>query len=424
MSSQDAVPQGERRKAALGFIFVVALLDVISLGIMIPVLPNLIKEFAGGDTASASVWNVLFATTWGLMQFLCSPVLGMLSDRFGRRPVILTSIFGLGVDFLFMAFAPTLFWLFVGRVLNGITAASFSTAGAYIADVTPPDGRAKAFGLIGAAWGVGFVVGPALGGWLAGYDLRLPFLVAAGMALLNWLYGVFVLPESLPPERRTQRFDWKKANPLGSVALLRSHPDLSSLATVGFLFQLAHNVLPSIFVLYTGYRYGWSPAAVGLTMTLTGVLSIIVQAGLVGPAVARLGERGALLLGLVAGAIGFAWYAWAPSGWLYLAGAPIFALSGLIGPGLQGLMTRRVGPTQQGQLQGANSMLMGVAAILGPPLFGLSFAWSIREGAALHIPGLAIWLAAALLAVAAVLAARAGRADVHAGVTASSSDAP
>lgn len=424
MTAEEPTLQGGRRKAALGFIFVVALLDVISLGIMIPVLPNLIKSFTGGDTASASTWNVLFAGVWGLMQFVFSPVLGLLSDRFGRRPVILTSIFGLGVDFLFMAFAPNLLWLFVGRVLNGVTAASFSTAGAYIADVTPPEGRAKAFGLIGAAWGVGFVIGPALGGWLAGYDLRLPFLAAAGMSLANGLYGVFVLPESLPPERRTSRFDWRKANPLGSVALLRSHPDLTGLATVGFLFQLAHNVLPSIFVLYTGHRYGWSPGVVGLTLTLTGVLGIIVQAGLVGPAVARLGERGALLLGLLAGAVGFGWYAWAPTGWLYLAGAPVFALSGLIGPGLQGLMTRRVGPSEQGQLQGANSMLMGVAAIAGPPLFGLTFAWSVRNDAALHMPGLAIWIAAGLLAAAAVLSLRVARPDAHAGVTASSSTAP
>lgn len=411
-----------RRRAALGFIFVVALLDVISLGIMIPVLPNLIKDFAGGDTASASQWNVLFATTWGVMQFICSPVLGLLSDRFGRRPVILTSVFGLGIDFLFMAFAPSLFWLFIGRVLNGITAASFSTAGAYIADVTPPEGRAKAFGLMGAAWGVGFVVGPALGGALAEVSLRLPFFVAAGLALVNWLYGLLILPESLPPERRTRSFEWRKANPLGALRLLRSHPDLMGLATVGLLFQLAHNVLPSIFVLYTGYRYGWSPGQVGLTLMLTGVLGIVVQAGLVGPVVKRVGERGAMLLGLAAGAIGFAWYGWAPTGWLYLAGAPVFALSGLIGPGMQGLMTRRVGPSEQGQLQGANAMLMGLAAIFGPPLFGLTFAWSIRHEA-LQVPGLAIGIAAALLTAALLIALRVAR-PVTGKVTASSSALP
>ncbi len=418
----DAAITGRKRQAALGFIFVTALLDVISLGIMIPVLPNLLKAMVGGDTATAATWQVLFATTWGVAQFFCAPIIGLLSDRFGRRPVILTSVFGLGLDFLFMAFAPNLLWLYIGRVLNGVTAASFSAASAYIADVTPPDGRAKAFGLIGAAWGVGFVIGPALGGGLAEIDLRLPFLVAAGLSLLNWLYGLFVLPESLPPERRTKSFDWRKANPVGSINLLRSHPELAGLATINFLWSIAHNVLPAIFVLYTGYRYGWSPGVIGLTMMLTGALSIVVQALLVGPIVKRLGERGALLLGLCAGAIGMAWYGSASVGWVYLAGAPIWALSGLVMPGLQGLMTRRVGPSEQGQLQGANSMINGVAAMIGPALFGLTFAWSLRNGSGLHMPGLAIYVAGALIAAAGLIALGAARA--HARVTASSPAAP
>jgi DHA1 family tetracycline resistance protein-like MFS transporter len=409
---------GRRRQAALGFIFVVALLDVISLGIMIPVLPNLIKQFAGGDTAHASAVNAVFATAWGVMQFFCSPIMGMVSDRYGRRPVILISVFSLGIDFLFMALAPTLAWLFVGRLINGACAASFGTAGAYIADVTPPEGRAKAFGVLGAAWGIGFILGPALGGWLAEStlfglldeaSLRTPFFFAAALALVNAAYGVFILPESLPRERRLDRFDWRRANPLGAVRLLRSHPDLTGLAGVGFLFQLAHNVLPSIFILYTGHRYGWSPATVGLTMVLTGVLNTLVQALLVGPAVQRLGERGALLLGLAMGAFGFAWFALAPTGLIYLLGSPIFALSGLIGPGLQGLMTRRVGPSEQGQLQGAGSMLMGIGAIIGPMLFGLTFAWTVGEGAWLAVPGLAILIAAALLVAAFLLALRVAR---------------
>lgn len=417
-SPATATLTGGRRQAALGFIFVVALLDVVSLGIMIPVLPNLIKQFAGGDTATASSINVLFAVAWGTMQFFCSPILGLMSDRYGRRPVILVSVFGLGIDFLFMALAPSLAWLFVGRLINGACAASFGTAGAYIADVTPPEGRAKAFGLMGASWGVGFVLGPALGGWLAEstlFDLldepslRTPFYFAAALAGLNAVYGFFILPESLPKERRATRYEWRRANPLGSVHLLRSHPELTGLASVGFLFQLAQNVLPSIFVLYTGYRYGWSPSQVGLTMVLTGALNFVVQAGLVGPIVKRVKERGALLLGLATGAMGFAWYAWAPTGMLYLFGAPLFAFSGLIGPGLQGLMTRRVGPSEQGQLQGANSMLMGLGAIIGPPLFGLTFAWSVRSDADLHMPGLAIFIAAALLVAALAIAAYAGR---------------
>jgi len=394
---------GAKRQAALGFIFVTATMDVLSLGVMIPVLPNLVKMLGGGDTAVAADWNVLFATVWGVMQFFCSPILGLMSDRFGRRPVILTSIFGLGVDFLFMAFAPSLWWLFVGRIFNGMTAASFSTASAYVADVTTPENRAKGFGLMGAAFGVGFTFGPALGGMLWDYDHRAPFLVCAALALCNWLYGFFVLPESLAPERRQPRFDWKKANPVGSLQLLRRHPGLLGLAGVGFLFQLAHNVLPSVFVLYMGFRYGWSPKIVGLTLMASGVSGIIVQAAIVGRVVKAVGERGALLIGLFSGFAGFMIYALAPTGFLYLCGLPFFALTGLIQPGLQGLMTRRVLPNEQGQLQGANSAMMGIASIIGPPLFLLPFAFAIRHDATLHLPGLPVLIAAALMLSATIL---------------------
>lgn len=394
---------GVKRQAALGFIFVTATMDVLSLGVMIPVLPNLVKMLGGGDTAVAADWNVLFATVWGVMQFFCSPILGLMSDRWGRRPVILTSIFGLGVDFLFMAFAPNLWWLFVGRIFNGMTAASFSTASAYVADVTTPENRAKGFGLMGAAFGVGFTFGPALGGWLWQFDHRAPFLVCAALALCNWLYGFFVLPESLPPERRQPRFDWKKANPVGSLQLLRRHPGLLGLAGVGFLFQLAHNVLPSVFVLYMGFRYGWSPATIGLTLMASGISGIIVQAAIVGRVVKAVGERGALLIGLFSGFAGFMIYALAPTGFLYLCGLPFFALTGLIQPGLQGLMTRRVLPNEQGQLQGANSAMMGIASIIGPPLFLLPFAFAIRHDATLHLPGLPVLIAAALMLAATVL---------------------
>jgi len=395
---------GKRRQAALGFIFVTAVMDVLSLGVMIPVLPNLVKQFGGGDTAVAADWNVLFATTWGVMQFFCSPILGLMSDRFGRRPVILTSIFGLGVDFLFMAFAPSLWWLFLGRIFNGMTAASFSTAGAYVADVTTPENRAKGFGLMGAAFGVGFTFGPALGGWLWHFDHRLPFLVCAAVALCNWLYGFFVLPESLPPERRVKSFDWKKANPIGSLNLLRSKPNLMGLAGVGFLFQLAHNVLPSVFVLYMGFRYNWSVQAIGLTMMGSGLLSILVQSVVVGRAVKAVGERGALLIGLFSGAVAFLIYALAPTPILYLCGMPIFALTGLIQPGLQGLMSRRVAPYEQGQLQGANSAAMGISAIIGPMLYLAPFAFAVRHDATLHMPGLPIFIASALMLLATILA--------------------
>jgi DHA1 family tetracycline resistance protein-like MFS transporter len=392
------------REAAFGFIFASALMNSISFGLMIPILPNLIRQMTGGDTADASEWNVVFATTWGAMQFVVGPILGVLSDRFGRRPILLISNFGLAVDFLFMAFAPSLWWLYVGRILNGMTAASFSTGGAYVADITSPQERAKNFGRLTSAFSFGFIVGPILGGALGDINIRLPFLVAAGVTTLNWFYGLLILPESLPAERRLARYEWKRANPLGSFKLLAAHPGLFSLAGVAFLFQLAQIVLPQVFVLYMVWRYHWSMSVIGATLLLTGVLGVIVQMFLVGPAVQRLGERRLVLVGCVAGAVGFAWYASAPSGWVYLLGAPAFAFSGFLMPGVQGLMSQRVPPSHQGQLQGVNQSLQGVASIIGPSIFGLTFAFSVRHDAVLHLPGLAIYLAGGLFVLAFLLA--------------------
>ena len=397
------------RQAAFGFIFASALMNSTSFGLMIPILPNLLKQFTGGDTAAASEWNTYFAFVWGLMQLFVGPILGVLSDRVGRRPILLISNFGLAVDFLFMAFAPNLAWLFVGRVLNGMTAASFSTGGAYVADITSPKDRAKNFGMLTSAFSMGFLLGPTLGGFLGEINLRLPFLVAAGLTALNWLYGLLILPESLPPERRLARYDWKRANPFGALQLLRSHPGLLSLAGVGFLFQLAQIVLPQIFVLYTTWRYHWSLAMLGLTFPLTGILGVIVQMGLVGPAVKRLGERGALLIGLASSAAGMMIYAFAPTGPIFYLGVVVGALSGLMSPGLQGLMTRRVGPSEQGQLQGANSAMMGVAANAGPALYLSLLAFAVRNKATLGLPGLPILVSSLLCLVALAVAWPAAR---------------
>src|SRR5260370_11401954 len=301
------VPAQSPRKAALTFIFVTVLIDMLAFGMIIPVLPMLVQNFVGGNAARAAEMYGLFGTAWALMQFVFSPVQGSLSDHFGRRPVILISCAGLGLDFILMALAPNLWWLLVGRVISGITAASFSTAGAYISDVTPPEKRAASFGLIGAAFGVGFVLGPALGGVLGAISPRLPFWASAAMALANVCWGLFVLPESLPKEKRVP-FSWKNANPLGALKLLRSHPMLTGLAGSYFLMNLAHNVLPSTTVLYMHYRYGWDTRAVGILLAGVGVSSLIVQGFLVKPAVKLLKERRAMAAGLAFGAAGFALY--------------------------------------------------------------------------------------------------------------------
>jgi MFS transporter, DHA1 family, tetracycline resistance protein len=395
------------RRAAFGFIFVSAVASAMSIGIMVPILPNLLKQFVGGDTAAASEWNVVFATCGGAMSFVAGPVLGLLSDRFGRRPVLLVSLSGLGLDFLFMAFAPTLAWLFVGRLISGATSGVFSTANAYVADVTEPADRARAFGWMGAAFNVGFLAGPAIGGLLGQVNLRAPFLAAAALTLANALYGVLILPESLPRERRVARFTLVRANPVGSLGLLRSSPGLSGLAGVYFLNQLATMVWPSVFVLYTGYRYGWTPGVVGLTMMAGGVMGVGVQSFLVGPTIRRFGERGAMLAGAAAGAAGLCWYGLAPTGIAYWLGMPISCLGGLLIPGLQGLMTHRVRADQQGQLQGANQSLAGLASLVGPSLFGLSFAWAVRRPEA-HLPGLPLLLGAAAMAAGFVLGLRLG----------------
>ena len=391
------------RKAAFAFVFVTVLLDMLALGMVIPVLPKLIESFLAGDTARASEFVGLFATVWALMQFLFSPVLGALSDRFGRRPVILISNFGLGLDYVVMALAPNLAWLFAGRVVSGICAASISTSFAYIADVTPPEQRAARFGMLGAAFGVGFVVGPAVGGLLGALDPRLPFWAAAGFSLLNGLYGLLVVPESLAADKR-MAFTWRRANPVGSLMLLRTHHKLFGLAAVNFLAQVAHVALPAVFVLYAGYRYGWDERAVGFTLALVGVCAVIVQAGLVARAVKWFGERGALVIGLVCGAIGFAIYGIAPTGWLFCLGVPVMALWGLASPAAGGLMSKRVSASEQGQLQGANACIQSLANLVAPGIFALLFAYAIGAGHGWNMPGAPFGLAALLLVAAAGVA--------------------
>lgn len=390
------------------FIFITVLLDMLAFGMIVPVLPTLVKGFMGGDTAGAARMFGLFGTTWAVMQFFFSPVLGALSDRFGRRPVILLSNFGLGLDYVFMALAPSIEWLFVGRTISGLTSASVPTASAYIADVTPPEKRASAFGLIGAAFGVGFVVGPSVGGLLGAIDPRLPFWVSGGLSLLNATYGLFVLPESLPPDKRSP-FSWKRANPIGALALLRSRERLLGLAFIFFLYFLAHEALPSVFVLYASYRYGWDERTVGFSLAAVGVCAGLVQGVLVRRAVPRFGERRTALIGLTCGVVGFAIYGFAPTGPLLMLGIPIFTLLGLASPSVQGMMTHRVGPEDQGKLQGAIQSLRGVSGLIGPALFTTVFALAIGPFEHWGIPGAPYLMSSALVAVALLIAWKAAR---------------
>lgn len=370
---------------------------------IIPVLPELVKNFLHGDTVRAAEMMGLFSTLFALMQFVFSPVLGTLSDAVGRRPVILISNLGLGLDYILMAVAPSIGWLMVGRIIAGISAASVTTASAYIADVTPPEKRAAGFGLLGAAFGIGFVVGPALGGLLGSMSPRLPFWVAAGLSLANATYGFFVLPESLAKESRTP-FLWKKANPIASLLLLKSYPSTLGLSAVNFLANSSHYVLPSTFVLYAGYRFGWGTREVGLTLAAVGICSAIVQAGLAGRITRAIGERQTLIWGLVAGAVGFGVYGAAPSGMLFIIGIPVMALWGLAGPAVQSLMSREVSPSDQGKLQGAQSSLIGLTGVIGPQIFAAAFAAGIAPGG-WHVPGAAFYLAALVMVVATMLAA-------------------
>jgi MFS transporter, DHA1 family, tetracycline resistance protein len=394
--TRSSTPTAGRESAAFVFILVMVALDMVAFGIIAPVLPDLIRQFEGGDFARASDFTGYLLLVWNVMQFFFSPILGAWSDRFGRRPIILLSCFGLGVDYVVMALAPNLSWLFLGRIISGITASNISTAYAYVTDVTPPEKRAKPFGLISAAFGLGFVIGPAVGGYLGNSNLRAPFWAAAILSLLNSLYGFFVLPESLAKERRAKSA-WRMANPLGSLKLLRSHRVLTGLATVVTLYYLAHNSLPSMWALYTEERYGWSRRDVGLSLAVVGVCASIISGVLVGPFVKRFGERRSVLFGLLCGTVGFTGFASAASGWVLYAVIPFIALWGIAAPAIQSLMSRRVDPSSQGKLQGAINSLRAMTGMAGPVLFTQVFAVAISPRARIHLPGAPYYLAAVLL---------------------------
>ena len=391
-----------QRRAALSFVFITVLLDMLAFGIIIPILPKLIKDFLHGDIALSTKYLALFVTAFAVMQFFFAPIIGMLSDRFGRRPVILLSNFGLGLDYIVMALAPTIGWLFLGRVLSGLTASSVPTANAYISDITTPETRSKGYGILGGAFGLGFILGPAIGGWFGHINPRLPFWVAAGLSLLNATYGFFILPESLPAERRQPQLQWKRANPVGALKLLRSHHELFGLASVMFLNYMAHEVYVTVFVLYAFHRYAWNERDVGNALAIVGITTSIVSAGLVARSVKRFGERTTLFLGLILGGLGFALFGASTVGWMFLSAIPINALWGLTTPPLQTFMTQRVSKNEQGELQGAIASLRGVAMIVGPGIFSATFAYFLAPGR--NLPGAPWFLSALFLLVGLGLA--------------------
>jgi len=402
-------PLSGKRKAALVFIFITVLIDVLAFGVIIPVLPHLVQEFVGGDLSTAAYWTGVFAFAFAVVQFFSAPVQGALADRYGRRPVILLSCLGLGADFIFMALAPSLAWLFVGRVISAATSASFTTANAYIADVTSPDQRAKGFGMIGAAFGLGFIVGPLIGGVLGDINHRLPFWFSAALALLNFCYGLFVLPESLPKEKRTPRFDWHHAKPMGGVKMLRDYPQIWGLVAVVFIANFAHYVYPSTFVLFADAAYGWKEKQAGYVLAVVGVLSVIVNVVLIGKLVKAMGERRALLFGLACGALGFLIYGLAGTGWVFLAGLPISALWAVAAPATQALITQQVPADAQGRIQGSMSSLVSLAGIFAPAVFAGAFGFFIGPHAPMRLPGVAFLIAALMLAIAAFVGWRYAR---------------
>jgi MFS transporter, DHA1 family, tetracycline resistance protein len=394
----------KNRRAALPFIFVTVMLDMLALGLIAPVLPKLVLGFLNNDMTRAANWNGMFLTVFAAMQFLFSPVIGVLSDRFGRRPVLLLSSLGLGLDYVVMALAPTIWWLFVGRIISGVTSSSIPTAFAYIADVTPKEKRAGAFGLIGAAFGIGFTFGPVIGGIVGNANPRMAFWVAAGFSLANWLYGFLLVPESL---RRDQRkdFTWRRANPVGSLALLRSHPDLWKLATIQFLAYVSHEIF-AIWALYAIYRFNWTPRSIGESLFVVGVCTAAISGGLTGRIVQWFGERRTLYTGQFFGALGMLIAGLARNGAVYIASIPVISMWNISFPAAQGIMTHHVSDREQGELQGAIGSLRSIAFVIGPFLFSWTFAWFINPKHAVQIPGAGYYLAAALLFTAMLMATR------------------
>jgi DHA1 family tetracycline resistance protein-like MFS transporter len=391
-------------RAALTFVLLSVFIDSVGFGIIIPSLPTVIMELTGEAVSTAADWSGYLMALYALLQFFMAPVFGNLSDRFGRRPLLLMSLFAFGVDFLLTGLATTMTWLFLGRAFAGVFGASFAAANAYIGDISDDGNRAKNFGFIGAAWGAGFTLGPVIGGFVAEWlGPRTPFFVAAGLALANVAFGYFALPESLPPERR-RPFEWKRANPFGAFKALAHLPTVTGLLLAVFLYQVAHDSLPAVWMFFTQLKFGWGPAEVGWSLTFVGVMTVLVMGGLTGAVVPKLGERRSIMLGFVLMTVGFIAYALVPQGWMIYPAIAIGSLGGIANPAMQSVMSRQVGPSSQGELQGAIASLASVAAILSPIFMTQLFSHYSAPGAPVTFPG-APYLVSGVLVLGCVLIA-------------------
>ncbi len=390
------------KSAAIGFIFVTLLIDVIGLGIIIPVIPKLIEELIQGDISEAAKYGGWLGFAYAFVQFIFSPLVGNLSDKYGRRPIILISLFGFAIDYIVLALSPNIYWLFIGRIIAGITGASITTASAYIADISTDQDRAKNFGLIGAAFGVGFIIGPVLGGVLGHYGSRVPFYAAAALCALNWLYGYFILPESLPKENR-RPFSWKRANPIGSFRFLRKHPEISMLTTALILFYIAGHAVQSNWSYYTMYKFDWDTKMVGVSLGVVGLMVGLVQGLLIRWVNPRIGDEKSIYYGLGLYALGMLLYGLANEGWMMLAFTVPYCLGGICGPALQSVITKSVQPNEQGELQGALTSLMSATSIVGPPLMTQIFYYFTHDQAPFKMSGAPFFLGCILMILSIII---------------------
>lgn len=391
------------KQAAVGFIFITLLIDVTGIGIIIPVMPKLIQELTGSTTSQAASYGGWLISAYAFMQFLFAPIMGGLSDRYGRRPVLLASLFGFGVDYLFLALAPTIVWLFIGRLIAGIMGASFTTAGAYMADISTPEKRAQNFGMIGAAFGLGFIIGPVIGGLLGGMGSRVPFVAAAFLTLLNWLYGYFILPESLRPENR-RAFDWKRANPIGTLKNLLRHKIIAGLLVTLSLVYISSHAVQSNWAYYTIEKFKWSETMIGISLGVVGLVLAIVQGGLIRVVIPKLGQERSVYAGLAFYTVGFLLYAFATQSWMMFAFTTVYCMGGIAGPALQGIMSAGVPISEQGELQGGFTSLMSLASIVGPFIMNSLFSYFTGPATPFYFPGAALVVGAILTLIGAIFA--------------------